>query len=179
MDNYKDVPPSTEKLTRRVILQSSAALAALLVFSPSLLAASSESSEFLQISQFLTCRPNLNPTIAARAYAALAAEDSGFAEKLRHLHDAIQQDNFTDMSQFGDFVTRHPDLQPIAMKIISAWYLGYTGTPSMNILQDDTQFISYEHALMYEPTHDATVIPSFSRGRTNYWVNPPSSLATD
>lgn len=167
-----------KKLTRRIVLQSSAAMTALLLFArPSL--AVSDSSDFLQLSQFLTGRTKLSPIIAARAYSALTAEDSGFAEKAKRLQAAIAQDNFTDMSQFAGFAARHPDLQPVAMKIISAWYLGYTGTPSMSILQDDARFVSYQDALMYDPTRDATVVPTFSRGHTNYWVNPPSSLATD
>jgi len=39
--------------------------------------------------------------------------------------------------------------------------------------------VTFTGALAYEPTADATVIPTYSRGKTNYWVNPPATLAND
>ncbi|QHI95061.1 hypothetical protein GT348_00915 [Aristophania vespae] len=166
-------------LSRRDLLKSSACLGAMLMLCRPSFAAQTQSFDFLELSEFLTGRKNLNANIAARAYAALTAEDSSFAAKVARLDKTIRHENLHDMTEFSAFASRYPDLQPIAIKIISAWYLGYTGTPSMNILKDDARFVTYENALMYEPTIDATVIPSFSRGHTNYWGKPPSSLATD
>lgn len=168
-----------EKLTRRFVLQSTAGLTALLVFSRPSFANNSGSTDFLRLSQFLTTRQKLDETIAQRIYTALTADDPKFSDDADRLYNTIRSENFADMSLFSAFTAKHPDLQSVAMKIISAWYLGYTGTPSMNILKDDARYVSYEKALMYEPTRDATVIPSFSRGRTNYWFTPPSTLATD
>jgi hypothetical protein len=64
-------------------------------------------------------------------------------------------------------------------KIISAWYLGYTGTPVSLRASDNTRFVSYTDAFAYAPTLDATVIPTYSRGKTNYWVRPPITLNSD
>jgi len=136
-------------------------------------------AEFLALSQTLTGRSSLNPGIAARAWADLSTEDSDFPRKSKALAAAMRDANFSDMRKFSDFAAAHTDLQPTAMKIISAWYLGYTGTPSMNSTVDDARFVTYAGALMYQPTIDATVIPSYSRGHTNYWFYPPKTIATD
>lgn len=134
---------------------------------------------FLQLSRVLTNRAALDPITAGRALANLAAEDAGFAAQATALLAAITAEKFTDMRSFKAFIARHEAQRGTAMKIISAWYLGYTGTPSGNSDQDDARFVSYAGALMYQPTSDATVVPSYARGHTNYWAKPPATLATD
>ncbi len=134
---------------------------------------------FLQLSRVLTNRAALDPVTAGRALANLAAEDAGFAAQATALLAAITAEQFTDMRAFKAFIARHEAQRGTAMKIISAWYLGYTGTPSGNSDQDDARFVSYAGALMYQPTSDATVVPSYARGHTNYWAKPPATLATD
>lgn len=136
---------------------------------------------FLKLSEFLTCKTNLNPKLATRILAALTAEDNDFPQNVLALAKAIEKEKFTDMRGFSGFATKHPDMKPIAMKIISAWYLGYTGDPSENgrPTKDNARFVSYVGALMYAPTGDATVIPTFSRAHPNFWVNPPKTIFTD
>lgn len=135
--------------------------------------------QFLLLSQVLTNRAALDPVTADRALKNLTAEDSGFPAQADALFKAITEAKFTDMRTFNTFIGRHPALRPAAMKIISAWYLGYTGTPSGNSDQDDARFVAFAGALMYQPTIDATVVPTYSRGHTNYWSQPPATLATD
>jgi len=135
--------------------------------------------QFLQLSQVLTNRPALDAVTGGRALANLTAEDQAFPAQAAALLRATAAENFTDMRAFKTFIARHEAMRPAAMKIISAWYLGYTGTPSGNSDQDDARFVSYAGALMYQPTSDATVVPSYSRGHTNYWAEPPATLATD
>ena len=67
----------------------------------------------------------------------------------------------------------NPALRETAATIVSAWYLGYTGTPIPLRAEDDTGFVTFTGALMYEPTMDATVRPSYARAGLNYWVEPP------
>lgn len=135
--------------------------------------------DFLTLSQILTGRKALDPVISARALSALAQEDAAFSARAGQLHHAITQARFTDMRNYRAFIAGHADLAPVAVTIISAWYLGYTGTPEGEASTDNARFVTYAGALMYQPTMDATVIPTFSRGHTNYWVNPPATLATD
>lgn len=178
-------PSPDAGLTRRRLLGSALALGAgTLVlggaaFRPAFAAGEIAAPDFLALSEFLTGHKGLDAGIADRALAALAAEDAAFPAEAAALKAAIAGDSFSDMRQFAGFAARHPDLQPVAMKIISAWYLGYTGTPSGNSTVDDARFVTYAGALMYQPTIDATVIPSYARGHTNYWAEPPASIARD
>ncbi len=134
---------------------------------------------FLALSQRLTNRAALDAQISARAFAALSAEDASFPAAALKLSQAMEQAGLTDMRNFKEFAAAHPDLSPTAMKIISAWYLGYTGTPEGEANHDDARFVAFAGALMYEPTKDVTIVPTYARGHTNYWVEPPASLATD
>jgi hypothetical protein len=68
-------------------------------------------------------------------------------------------------------------LRDTIVTVVSAWYLGYTGTPIPLRAEDDTGFVTFTEALMYEPTMDATVHPSYARAGLNYWVEPPDFVA--
>lgn len=139
-----------------------------------------EIADFLDLSERLTGRESLDAKIAGRAYSVLMDADEDFPAQQRQLSQAMEQAGLTDMREFKAFATTQD--QPVvdtAMAIISAWYLGYTGTPKGHSASDDTRFVTYTGALMFEPTIDATVIPTYSRGRTNYWKTPPDTLATD
>lgn len=146
---------------------------------PTAPAAALDLNRFLHLSQVLTGRPTLDPIIGGRALAALSAEDRRFSAQAGALLQAMTAASFTDMRTFKAFIAGHEALRPVALKIISAWYLGYTGTPAGNSDQDDARFVSYAGALMYQPTIDATVVPTYSRGATDYWAAPPATLATD
>jgi len=130
--------------------------------------------EFLLLSQTLTGRKSLDAGISARALKALIAVEPTFGVQAAALSQAIAKENFSDMSKFDAFADKYPKLKPAAIAIISAWYLGYTGTPEGERNSDNAQFVCYETALMYESTLDATIVPTFSRGHTNYWADPPA-----
>ncbi|WP_406721708.1 MULTISPECIES: sugar dehydrogenase complex small subunit [Thioclava] len=167
------------RLTRRRLLGSATAMLAAAAMPAAVGAAVTQPLDadgFTRLSQLLTGRETLSPVVGARALAALSQDDDAFAAQAAELAQAIEAAGFSDMRQFNSFAEANPALRPVAMKIISAWYLGYTGTPSMNTTKDDAQFVSYAEALMYEPTRDATVIPSWSRGHSNYWKNPPAFM---
>lgn len=146
---------------------------------PGHVASSLTPSEFISLSETLTVRKSLDPIIADRAWKDLTAEDQAFPLHAAMLARLIANESFSDMRQFQNFVSKHPEAKSTAMKIISAWYLGYTGTPAMHSAVDDARFVAYAGALMYEPTADATVVPSYSRGHTNYWSEPPASIKND
>jgi hypothetical protein len=127
--------------------------------------AAAPANDFMRLSLLLTTRTALNSEQGQRLYDALNAGDPKFAPGLQALQQAIAADHFSDMQQFA--------------AIISGWYLGYTGEPVSHTANDPTRFVAFRDALMYQPTLDATVIPTYSRGHTNYWVEPPTTLATD
>ncbi|MFG1174294.1 sugar dehydrogenase complex small subunit [Erwiniaceae bacterium CAU 1747] len=170
--------------TRRKLIFSGAALMGMAVLNPLLsraatLAASSDSHLFYQISLLLTGRARLSPLVAERALHALAAESDQFVARLRQLTAALHSADITS----ADRLNGHKLMQGVSgdtiKAILSAWYLGYTGTPVPLRAVDSTRFITYTDALMYAPTRDATVIPSYSRGQTNYWIQPPETLKKD
>ncbi|MDG6095015.1 sorbitol dehydrogenase family protein [Acetobacter sp. AN02] len=137
------------------------------------------SSDFLTVSCFLTGKNDLSPAVAARAYAALSSADATFAASVSDLLGAICTGRLADMKMFDDFARQYPEPAAAALHIISAWYLGYTGTPEPLCSEDDSAFVAYESALMFRPTADVTAPPSYTPGRTDYWQEPPASLKSD
>ncbi|MBF0890924.1 hypothetical protein HKD28_05735 [Gluconobacter sp. LMG 1744] len=139
------------------------------------------STDFHQLCVVLTGKDNFNPEFSRRILKAFTQKDSNFPVRANDLRESLKAADLTDMSNFASYAQQNKDLASVALSIISACYLGYTGTPAMDATPavghpvDDATFITYVGALMYAPTKDTTVIPSYARGRTNYWVNPPSA----
>ena len=141
---------------------------------------SKDTAQFYQLSLLLTGRSQLSQLLTQRALHCLTEEDAAFPEKQRALYQAITEAGITHADQLnGHAVMSSPQTGDTARKIISAWYLGYTGTPIPLRAVDNTRFVTYTDAMMFTPTLDATVIPTYSRGRTNYWVEPPSTIKND
>ncbi|WP_040462263.1 sugar dehydrogenase complex small subunit [Winslowiella toletana] len=172
-------------ITRRQVLISGAAMCGFAALTPtlswaSLPAANSDLNVFSTLSKLLTRRAALSQVVSARALHCLAAEDADFIVKMHALTDALQRASITDVDQLNN----HPIMQnrlasEAIKKIVSAWYLGFTGTPVSMRAVDNTRFVTYTDALMYAPTIDATVIPTYSRGHTNYWTQPPATIKND
>ncbi|PHI29821.1 sugar dehydrogenase complex small subunit [Budvicia aquatica] len=171
-------------LSRRNFLISGVALTGFAVLSPALSwastpAESSDSAIFFNLSLLLTAKTDLSPIVAQRALHCLTEQDAQFPQKLQQLSAEITQARITSADRlYGHSIMTGP-LGDTAKKIISAWYLGYTGTPVSLRAVDNTRFVTYTDALAYAPTLDATVIPTYSRGRTNYWVQPPVTIKND
>ncbi|GAB1437877.1 sugar dehydrogenase complex small subunit [Providencia sp.] len=172
-------------LSRRRFIAISAVLTGYAILNPidsfsTSLNPSSDSYIFIELSKFLTGRNNLSLIASERAFHNLVADDVTFTNKMKSLWDMIQTSKLTDISAFiTSHVNQNIEFHDTATLIISAWYLGYTGTPISLRAHDNTRFVTYTDALMYQPTIDATVIPSYSRGHTNYWVNPPITIKND
>lgn len=180
---------SIENPSRRRVLLSAgmvAAAASLLPWAKMAYAQSpaqaspAELVQFLALSELLTCHKSLPADVSARLYAALAAGDRTLGARVANLAKALSDAGITDMSKFkNSAVDQNATLKALAMQIVSGWYLGYSGTPGPEAATDNVQFITYTGALMYRPTVDVTVIPTYSRAGTNYWSQPPASIATD
>jgi hypothetical protein len=170
-------PVSRRTLLRGALLIGSLAM---IPYQRNAFAAAAPTNDFMRLSLLLTTRTVLNSEQGQRLFYALNAGDPKFAAGLQALQKAIAADHFSDMQQFAAFTQKHdPQIQATAMAIISGWYLGYTGDPVSHTANDPTRFVAFRDALMYQPTLDATVIPTYSRGHTNYWVKPPTTLADD
>ncbi|GAN61454.1 hypothetical protein ACI01nite_26240 [Acetobacter cibinongensis] len=135
---------------------------------------------FGRVSAILTDKNNLNSTIAQRAYTALVATDSHFPEKLAALNHALESSNIKNSEDFMKSESyRDQALLDTAKAITKAWYLGHSGIPDSHDIHDNAHYIAFSQALMYQPTLDATIVPSYARAGLNYWVNPPLTIATD
>ena len=137
-------------------------------------AATAAPESFRSLSAFLIGVADVDPVLAERAYRQLAALDSGFAETVAALAAVVDESQAPTVDDF----LAHPASSDLALRatmttVISAWYLGYTGTPVPLRAVDDTGFVTFVGARMYDPTMDATVRPTYARAGLNYWVDPP------
>ncbi|MFB9134021.1 sugar dehydrogenase complex small subunit [Vibrio olivae] len=184
MSNKKQQQEATFS-ARRHFLSSSAALMVAAAFTPSIAWADSallskEQRQFSQLAHFLTGQSALSDVVIQRGFEALTAQDSAFLSHSAMAWQKIQQANLTSVDELNEHSLMQDDAFAQTVKrVVSAFYLGYTGTPISQRAKDNTRFVTYTDALMYQPTLDATVIPSYSRARTNYWVNPPASIDND
>lgn len=138
---------------------------------------SAEIDAFHELGLLLTGRKDLPLDVSTRLLTALNHDDAGFTGKAQQLSKALADAGVKDINAFSaSSVAADPALKDTAMKIISGWYLGYTGTPVSLSDTDDTQFITYTGALMFERTREVTVIPTYSRAGTDYWKEAPPGI---
>jgi hypothetical protein len=134
---------------------------------------------FATISRFMTGSAIDDTGAIGRAWSQLVALDAGFAAAVAAFDDAIRSSGLRDMAAFlASPLARNDALLATARTITATWYLGGTGTANPVQSKDTTGFVTYAGALMYRPTIDATVIPSYARRGTNYWIDPPAGTPT-
>ncbi|WPB58989.1 sugar dehydrogenase complex small subunit [Xylophilus sp. GOD-11R] len=169
-------PPSA--VSRRAVLYSAIAAGTALALGGSAvfgsgeaLAAEVESTEFLRLSEFLTGGKPLLAKLATRYRATLAKFDPKFAESVAALQAYVAQAKAANI----DELLARPDLSEPLKKsitqIVSAWYLGIVG--------DDkhVELVAYADALMYRPTNDVIVVPSYGGGPDS-WGEKPAGIST-
>lgn len=130
---------------------------------------SPESREtFRRVAAILTDRPQLDTRLAASALAALAAQDQTFVSSLSELAATLDRENIENAEKFvRSDIAREQPLASTARDIVSALYTGRVGKGAQ------ARLVAFEMALMYEPTREVTVIPTYARGGRDYWVAPP------
>lgn len=123
---------------------------------------------FTALTQQLTGRPTLDPTLASRIYNALAQSDSAFVANVAALnkwlaaHAGVPSDQVIAALQSQD-----PPLAKAVVNIVRAWYLGLVGQlPTV-------QVVAYEHALMFDPVRGIVTVPSYCGGAPFYWTQKP------
>ena len=160
-------------LSRRRFLAASAlaaSAAALVVAAPGFAqvatAAKGANPEFLELARFLTGKPDLDARIVALAQQGLIAADPAFADHAAALERAIKDAKLADVDAFaGSPLYADAGFKATAIAMISAFYLGQVGEGSA------AKFVSFEKALMYQPTAGVVVIPTYTLGGPNYWAN--------
>lgn len=134
-------------------------------------AAAASSTDFLRLSEFLTGGKALEAGLATRFQAALARHDPTFDEAATALQRYVADAKAGSI----DELLARPDLgtpmRKTITQIVSAWYLGIVGTDA------DTELVSYAQALMYRPTQDVLVVPTYGGGPDS-WGDKPATTAT-
>lgn len=141
-----------------------------------LLAAPADAAQalLLRASELLTGRRGLDIGITERLWTLLCEQDSQFPAQLARLMTRLNALHSEDREQI---VAQLDDADvKTALTIISPWYLGYTGHPSTTKAVDDAHFVTFLSALMYEPTRDHTIRPSYARAGGDYWAEVPPGV---
>ena len=131
------------------------------------------SAAFLQVSEFVTGGKPLAPALAARFQATLMKLDPGFSAGFAALQTYMAGAGAADI----DELLARPDLSEPLKKsitqIVSAWYLGIVSNDT------DAELVSYADALMYRPTIDVIVVPSYGGGPDSWGQKPPVSTVSN
>ncbi len=174
--NDRDPPVHADALpqpARRRLLQASALLLGTLAVSGRLVSlvfadTPAQDSQFLQLSQLLTGRAQLDPAVAHRFYSALSTKDNQLDSKLRQIAGEAQTNSLTNADELITALdANNPDLAKAARSIIAAWYSGVVGDGP------DATVITYASALMFDLVKDATMPPSYCQAAPLYWSAKP------
>lgn len=145
-------------------------------FAATALPASEPPAEFLAISRLLTGHANINPALAGPAWDALCRREQAFEARFTALSGAVSAAGLHDMTAWkASPVAADAALKATAVAIVSAWYLGRVGAVKTQS-EDGPAFITYDGALMWRPTFDVTVIPTYARGGPGYWAAKPAAV---
>ncbi|WP_431101549.1 sugar dehydrogenase complex small subunit [Roseateles noduli] len=122
--------------------------------------------DFLRLSVFLTGGKPLDATLAGRYQAALARRDPQFDDSARALLAVMSTSQAASVEQLLDAPELKDTLRALTTRIVSAWYLGIVGQDA------DAELISYAEALMYRPTQDVLVVPTYGAGPDSWGDKP-------
>lgn len=162
-------------MDRRQFLTGLASIPLGSMLASKVLAQSAEASaDVVQAARLLTGRPALPEVIIARAQAFQSELDPTFPDRLATFAQALAKGGATDREAI---IAALSDADAAtAIQLISPLYLGYTGAPSTTKAVDNAKFVTYLDALMYEPTADNLLRPSYARGGPNYWTETPEGV---
>ena len=121
-------------------------------------ATTSNLQRFMEVSQALTGKQQLDEVIGQRLLQLLDSVP-GFSAGLNQLLPLPK----------GDPGGWNAAQQKTASEVISAWYLGKVGQGT------DARVVSYEKALMFEAVAGVLVIRSYCSGKPGYWAAQPAT----
>lgn len=130
------------------------------------------SPDFLNVSKVITGSDALTPGTAGRIEALLTAREKNFPAKLDNLAKALigKADRETRLAGLGE------DDLDTALAIAKPWYLGYVGSPSARILEDDAAFATYLEAQAWVKLASIVPLQSYAPGIAGWWKTPPPGV---
>lgn len=121
---------------------------------------------FLQLSQALTGKTDLDPATAGRIEAAFAKLHPDMHAQFPALAAKAQQVQAPEA-----LLAAAGDARPTALAIITAWYTGSVGKGPQAIT------VSYRDALMQRPVDDGLFPPTYAQGGPAWWTaEPPAAV---
>ncbi|WP_144631563.1 sugar dehydrogenase complex small subunit [Bordetella genomosp. 13] len=131
-------------------------------------AATPEAAAFLRASRFLTSK-EVSPMLAQRCHDALKKRIPDLDQVAAAINELVADRQLHHMDDYLALEGLDKDLDAKAKDIVQALYLGVVG-------QDEkAELFAYEEALMYDPTRDVLVVPTYGRG-PNSWGPKPVSV---
>ncbi|MFG6138704.1 sugar dehydrogenase complex small subunit [Halomonas sp. THAF12] len=133
-------------------------------------------SDFMSLSRLLTGHSDIADELADVAWAALCQRNEKFAERFAALSKAAARSGLERFEDYPDSsIALDPGLKATAVDIVSAWYLGRVGRVD-GFSDASSTMVTYHDALMWRPTIDVTVIPTYARGGPGHWAEPPHGV---
>lgn len=130
--------------------------------------------DVIAAARLLIGRADYPAVIIARAQAFQSDLDKTFAMRLAALIQAVARGGDKDREAVIAGLSQAE--AATAIQLISPLYLGYTGAPSTTTAVDNSRFVTFLKALMYEPTDDNLPRPSYAHGGPNYWTAVPAGV---
>ncbi|HUO21571.1 MAG TPA: sugar dehydrogenase complex small subunit [Caulobacteraceae bacterium] len=159
---------ASSAIDRRRFLAGSTALTAVLTMTGMTAAAAdlaAPPADVAALAAFLTGKSDLSSEMVRKAYEGLRAQEPGFDQRLAMLGERIRAAGLADVEAFkASALAGEPSLMATATALIGALYTGRVGHDWRG------HFVAYQDALMYRPTADVTVVPTYSRRPSGYWA---------
>ena len=125
-------------------------------------------SPMLKVSRVIVGRDDLSPALADRVHDALAAQISGFEQKLTTLVAALGEGQDRDAALSG----LDEDNLDLALKIAQPWYTGVAGVGDEHGFDDGAIFVTYLGAEALRAIQDSAPFRTYSTGAPGWWVEP-------
>jgi hypothetical protein len=164
-DALTDAPDHARRTVLAALL--SASTAALIPWALAAPVADAASGAFLALSALIAGRQSLDAVQARRLYAALCADDAGFAaaaQALLALVNTRKLDAATLQRALDDDKSA---LAAIPRKIATAWFAGIVGSGAK------ARCLAYETALNAQIVADVLKPPSYAYGAYGSWSKQP------
>lgn len=172
MNDTPDTLPVScaRSLRRRTVLGGllGAYVASLIPWALAQPVASAEQGAFLAVSAILAGRQTLDAALAQRLYAALAADDPGFAAAAQSLLALINDRKIDPTALHQLLIDEQSPLAPVAQNIARAWLMGIVGSG------DQARVLAYEDALNAQMVQDFLKPPTYAYGVHGSWSKNPS-----
>ena len=136
-------------------------------------AAAGASPDFLWASRIVTGSDTLTSGVAARIEGLLSAREAGFAGHLGQLVDAMKAAGGDRERMLSGLA---PDEVAFALVIAKPWYLGYVGTPSSFVMDDDAGFATFLEAQSWEKIADVVPRITYPAHGPGWWGAVPDGV---